>query len=68
MKPNSLSVFGRELPKEHSCEIISKSVHWFSRRSSLKLFSIYSPGGHFVQRSGMVRAILVDGHLRNMHV
>ena len=24
-------------------QIISKSVHWFSRRSPLKLFSIYSP-------------------------
>ena len=33
---------------------ISKSVHWFSRRSRWKLFSIYSPGGHFVQRSGTV--------------
>ena len=43
----------RELPKEPSCEIISKSVHRFSR-SRLKLFSIYSPGGYFVQQSRMV--------------
>ena len=43
MAQNSLSNFGRELPKEHSCETISKSVHRFSR-SHLKLFSIYSPG------------------------
>ena len=35
--------FGRELPKEPSCEIISKSVNPFSRRMRLKLFSIYSP-------------------------
>ena len=38
-------------PEYHWKQIISKSVHWFSRRSHLKLFSIYSPGGHFVQRS-----------------
>ena len=50
MAQNSLSNFGRELPKESSCETISKSVNRFSR-SGLKLFSIYSPGGHFVQRS-----------------
>ena len=46
---NRLSNFGRGLPMEHSCEIILKSVHLFSRRSCLKLFSIYSPGGHSVQ-------------------
>ena len=44
MARNSLSNFNRELPKEPSCEIISKSVNRFSRRSRLKLFSIYSPG------------------------
>ena len=37
-----------ESPQEHSCEIISNSGHRFSKRSRLKLFSIYSPGGHFV--------------------
>ena len=54
MAQNSLSNFGREIPKETSCEIISKPIDRFSRRSRLKLFSIYSPGGHFVQRSGTV--------------
>ena len=50
-----LNNFGRELPKVHSCEIILKCVYWFSRRRCcLKLFIIYSPGGHFVQRSGTV--------------
>ena len=29
-------------------------------------FSIFSSGGHFVQRSGTVLAILVEGHLRNI--
>ena len=37
-----MSNFGRRLAKEHFCEIISKSVHQFSRGSCLKLFSIYS--------------------------
>ena len=32
------------------------------------LFSIYSPGGHLVPHSGIVLAILVDGHPRNIHV
>ena len=60
-----LSNFGRGLAKEHFCEIISKSVNGFSRRSCLKLSSIYSSGGHFVQQSGTVWAISVDSHLRN---
>ena len=98
---NSLSNFGRGLPKEHSCGIILESINWFSRRSCLKFlflalaailfkgvelseqfcwrvihgkflydyfkihplvkteklfkgFSIFSSGGHFVQRSGTV--------------
>ena len=46
-----LSNFGKELAKEHFCEIISKSVLRFSRR---KLSSIYSPGGHFDQHSRTV--------------
>ena len=41
MAQNSLSNFGRELPKEPSCEIISKSVNPFSRRSRLKLFFLF---------------------------
>ena len=32
------------------------------------LFSIYSPGGHLVPHSGIVLAILVDGHPRNIPV
>ena len=30
--------FFRGSPKEHSCIIISKSIFWFRRRSSLKVF------------------------------
>ena len=42
-------------PEYHWNQIISKSIHRFSRRSHLKLFSIYSPGGHFLQteRNGL---------------
>ena len=61
MVQNSLS-FSRDLPKKPSCEIISKSVHRFSR-SRLKLFSTYSPGSHFVQQRGTVYAIFIDRNL-----
>ena len=45
-----MSNFGRGSPKEPSCKIISKSVQPFSRKSRDKVISIYSHGGHFVQR------------------
>ena len=32
---NSLNNFKRGPPKKHSCQVILKSVHWFSRRSHL---------------------------------
>ena len=54
-------------PEYHWNQIISKSVHRFSR-SRLKLFSIYNPGGHFVKRSGTIWAILVEGKPRNSSV
>ena len=38
MERNGLSNFGGQSPKEHSCIIISKSMHWLRRRSPLKLF------------------------------
>ena len=41
MAQNSLSNFGKQLPKEPSCETIPKSVHRFSRRSHLKLFFLF---------------------------
>ena len=49
-----MSNFGRGKAKGHLCEIISKSVYRFSRRSRKYFISIYSPGGHFVQRSGII--------------
>ena len=55
-------------PEYHWNQIISKSVHQFSKRSRLKVFFIYSPGGHFVQLSGMVCSSFVDSHLRKIPV
>ena len=63
----AMTALGRS-PEYHWNQIISKSVHRFSRRNRLKLSSIYSPGGHFVQHSGTVWAIFVDSHLRNISV
>ena len=38
MERNGLSSFGRLSSKEHSCIIISKSMHWLRRRNRLKGF------------------------------
>ena len=43
-------------------------MHWLRKGSRLKVFSIFSSGGHLVQGSGTVWAILVDSHLRNIPV
>ena len=51
--------FGRGSPKEHFCEIIFKLGHWLRRRCHLKVFLIFSSGGHFVQQSGTIIAILI---------
>ena len=57
---------GRGSSKEHSGEIILKLGHWPKRRCRLKGFSIFSSDGHFVQRSGTILAILVEGHPKNI--
>ena len=49
-----MSNFGGRLPKENSYDIVSKSFHWFSGRSHLQLFPIYSSGGHLVNRAERV--------------
>ena len=43
-------------------------MHWLRRRSRLKAFLFLAYGGHLVQRSGKILAILVDSHLRNIPV
>ena len=55
-----MSNFGRGLPKEHSCEIVSKSVHWFNRRSHLSFFSICSRGSLTVSNNAMYENRIVD--------
>ena len=49
----AMMALGRS-PEYHWNKFISKSVHRFSSKNSLKLFSIYSPGSHSVQRSRTV--------------
>ena len=44
---------------DHSCEVLSKSAKELWRRCRLKLLSIFS---HFVQQSGIIWAIAVEGH------
>ena len=65
---NHFSNFSRGSSKKHSCEIILKSANWPGKRCCLKGFSIFSFDGHFVQRSGTILAILVEGHPRNISV
>ena len=38
MERKGLSNFGRQSPKEHSCIIFLKSMHWLRRISQLKVF------------------------------
>ena len=38
MEQKGLSNFVRRSPKEHSCIIISKSIHWLKKRNCLKVF------------------------------
>ena len=66
VEQNHFSKTGRGSSKEHSCEIILKSAHRPRRRCRLKGFSIFSSDGHFVQQSGTILAILVEGHPKNI--
>ena len=66
VEQNHFSKTGRGSSKEHSGEIILKLAHWPKRRCRLKGFSIFSSDGHFVQRSGTILAILVEGHPKNI--
>ena len=65
---NHLSNFSRGSSKEHSYEIFSKSAHWPRRRCCLKDISIFISDGRFVQQSGTILAILVEGYPRNISV
>ena len=64
---SSLCNFGRRHYEEQFCEIILNLDQWF-RRSCLKKFLIWSSDSPFVQRSGTICAILVEGIMRNNSV
>ena len=68
MLQNHLCNFGRGHDEEHFCEIILNLDQWIRRRCHLKIFLIYSSGSHFVQRSGTICAILVEGIMRKISV
>ena len=64
---NQLCNFGRGHHEEQFCEIILNLDQWF-KRYRLKIFLVWSAGRPFVQRSGNICAILVEGILRNNYV
>ena len=61
------SNFGRRHHKAQFCEIILNLDQWF-RRCRLKIFLIWSSGGPYVQWSGTICAILVEGIMRHNSV
>ena len=65
---NHLCNFDRRHHAEQFCEIILNLDQWFRRESFLKVFLICSSGSPFVQRSGTICAILVEGIMRNNSV
>ena len=65
---NHLCNYGRGYHEEQFCEIILNLGQWFRRRCVLKIFPIWSFSDHFVQPSGTICAILVEGIMRNNSV
>ena len=53
-KEQGLSNFGGQSPKEHSCIIFFKIDALVKEEKSFEGFSIFSSGGHLVERSGTV--------------
>ena len=67
VEQNYLCNFGRGYQEEQFCDIILNLDQWFTR-CRLKKFLIWSSGGPFVQRSGTICAILVEGIMSNNSV
>ena len=65
VEQNHLCNFDRRHQEEQFCEIILNLDQGFKRRCYLKIFLIWSSCGPFVQRSGTICAILVEGIMRN---
>ena len=64
---NFLCNFGRRYHEEQFSEIMNLD-QWFKRKCRLKAFLIWSSDSPFVQRSVNIRAILVEGIMRNNFV
>ena len=62
---NHLCNFGRGYYEKQFCEIILNLDQWFRRRCLFTIFLIWSSGGPFVQRSGTICAIFIEGIMRN---
>ena len=68
VEQNHLCNFGRRHHEEQFCGIILNLDQWFRRRCLLKIFLIWSSGGHFIQRSRTICEILVEGIKRKNSV
>ena len=62
---NHLCNSGRGYQEEPFCEIILNLDQCFRRRYVLKIFLIWRSGGPFVQGSGTICSILVEGMRNN---
>ena len=58
--------FGRGHHEKQFCEIILNLYYWF--RCRLKTFLIQSSGSPFIQPSGSICAILIQGIMRNISI
>ena len=65
---NHLYNFCRRHHEELFCEIILNLDQWFRRKGRLNIFVIWSSGSPFVQQSGTICEILVEGIMRNNSV
>ena len=62
---NHLCNFGRRHHEEQFCELFLFLDQWFRMKCSLKVFLIWHSGSPFVQQSGTICAILVEGIMSN---
>ena len=65
---NHLWNFVRRHHEDQFCEIILNLNQWFRRKCRLNVFLICSSGSSFVQQSGTICAIMVEGIMRNNSV
>ena len=68
VEQSHLCNFGKGYYEEQFCEIILNLDQWLWKKRCLKIYLIYSSGSPFVQHSGTIPAILVEGVMRNNSV